>query len=64
MVQQVETLLKHGSRVEVLIEQGKVTIVEIKRKMRMKEYHQDRDSGESNGTVSDELIVPFYFAYE
>ena len=37
MVQHVETLLKHGSRVEVLIEQGKVTIVEIKRKMRMKE---------------------------
>lgn len=37
MVQQVKTLLKHGSRVEVLIEQGKVTIVEIKRKMRMKE---------------------------
>lgn len=37
MVQQMETLLKHGSRVEVLIEQGKVTIVEIKRKMRMKE---------------------------
>lgn len=37
IVQQVETLLKHGSRVEVLIEQGKVTIVEIKRKMRMKE---------------------------
>lgn len=37
MVQQVETLLKHGSRVEVLIEQGEVTIVEIKRKMRMKE---------------------------
>ena len=37
MVQQVETLLKHGSRVEVLIEQGKVTIVEIKRKMRMKD---------------------------
>lgn len=37
MVKQVEMLLKHGSRVEVLIEQGKVTIVEIKRKMRMKE---------------------------
>ena len=37
MVKKVETLLKHGSRVEVLIEQGKVTIVEIKRKMRMKE---------------------------
>lgn len=36
-VQQMEAILKHGSRVEVLIEQGKVTIVEIKRKMRMKE---------------------------
>ena len=36
MKEQIETLLKHGSRVEVLIEQGKVTIVEIKRKMRMK----------------------------
>lgn len=37
MKEQIETLLKYGSRVEVLIEQGKVTIVEIKRKMRMKE---------------------------
>ena len=37
MKEQIETLLKHGSRVEVLIEQGKVTRVEIKRKMRMKE---------------------------
>lgn len=37
MVQQVETILKHGSRVEILIEQGKITVVEIKRKMRMKE---------------------------
>ena len=36
MVEQIETLLKHGSRVELLIEQGKVTIVEIKRKMKMK----------------------------
>ena len=36
-INKIETLLKHGSRVEVLIEQGKVTIVEIKRKMRMKE---------------------------
>ena len=33
----MESLLKHGSRVEVLIEQGKITIVEIKRKMKMKE---------------------------
>lgn len=37
MVEQIETLLKHGSRVELLIEQGKVTIVEIKRKMRYKQ---------------------------
>ena len=37
MVVQMETLLKHGSRVELLIEQGKVTIVEIKRKLKMKE---------------------------
>ena len=33
----MESLLKHGSRVERLIEQGKITIVEIKRKMKMKE---------------------------
>ena len=37
MVEQIETILRHGSRVEILIEQGKVTIVEVKRKMRMKE---------------------------
>ena len=37
MVEQMETLLKHGSRVELLIEQGKVAIVEIKRKLKMKE---------------------------
>ena len=36
MVEQMETLLKHGSRVELLIEQGKVAIVEIKRKLKMK----------------------------
>jgi hypothetical protein len=33
----METLLKHGSRVEILIEQGKVVIVEVKRKLKMKE---------------------------
>lgn len=33
----MESLLKHGSRVEILIEQGKITIVEIKRKMKIKE---------------------------
>jgi translation elongation factor P/translation initiation factor 5A len=37
MVQEMENLLKHGSRVEVLIEQGKVAIVEVKRKLRHKE---------------------------
>ena len=40
MKEQIENLLKHGSRVEILIEQGKVTIVEIKRKMRMKQEHE------------------------
>ena len=53
MKEQIETLLKHGSRVEILIEQGKVSIVEIKRKLRMKEADQDKGSGESNGTVSE-----------
>lgn len=33
----METLLKQGSRVEILIEQGKVAIVEVKRKLKMKE---------------------------
>ena len=37
MVEQMETLLKHGSRVEILIEQGKVAIVEVKRKLKMKD---------------------------
>lgn len=37
MVEQMENLLKYGSRVELLIEQGKVAIVEIKRKLKMKE---------------------------
>lgn len=37
MVEQMEAILKHGSRVELLIEHGKVTVVEIKRKLRMKE---------------------------
>ena len=64
MVMQIESLLKHGSRVEILIEQGKVVIVEIKRKMRMKEQHQDRGLGESNGTVSVITHSPFYFCHE
>ena len=33
----METLLKHGSRVELLIEKGTVAIVEIKRKLKMKD---------------------------
>ena len=37
MKEQIENILKRGRRVEILMEQGKVTIVEIKRKMRMKQ---------------------------
>ena len=37
MKEQIEKLLDRGSRVELLIEQGCVTVVEIRRKMRMKE---------------------------
>jgi len=48
----METLLKHGSRVEVLIEQGKVTIVEIRRKLKMKEAGTEV-LDKSNGTVSE-----------
>lgn len=36
MIEQIQTLLKHGSRVEILVEQGKVAIVEVKRKLRIK----------------------------
>jgi hypothetical protein len=36
MVEKIQDLLRHGSRVEILIEQGKITIVEIRRKMKMK----------------------------
>lgn len=36
MIQEIETILKRGNRVELLIEQGQITIVEIKRKMRCK----------------------------
>ena len=52
MVTQMETLLKHGSRVEVLIEQGKVAIVEVRRKLKMKEAGTEVN-GKSNGTVSE-----------
>lgn len=37
MVREIEDLLKHGSRVELLMEQGKVAVVEIRRKLRIKE---------------------------
>ena len=37
MKEQIESILKRGRSVEILMEQGKVTIVEIKRKMRMKQ---------------------------
>lgn len=36
MKEQIEKLLAQGRRAEILMEQGQVTIVEIKRKMRMK----------------------------
>ena len=44
MKEPIENLLKHGSRVEILIEQGKVTIVEIRRKMRMKQSDPETDN--------------------
>ena len=37
MVRQIENLLNTGSRVELLIEQGKVCVVEIRRKLRLKD---------------------------
>ena len=37
MTSTMEKILKNGSRVEILIEQGKIVIVEVKRKMRMKD---------------------------
>ena len=52
MKEQIENLLKRGSRVEILIEQGNVSIVEIKRKLRMKANDQNNGSDESNGAVS------------
>ena len=36
MMPTIAALLSKGSRVELLIEQGKITVVEIKRKMHMK----------------------------
>jgi len=36
MVRQIENLLSTGCRVELLIEQGNVCIVEIRRKLRVK----------------------------
>lgn len=53
MVEQVEKLLTHGSRVEVLIEQGQVAIVEVKRKLRMKEYAEGNGPSKSNGAMSN-----------
>lgn len=37
MTEEIERLLKQGSRVELLVEQGKIVIVEIKRKVKMKQ---------------------------
>lgn len=35
-IAEIEKILSRGSRVEILIEQGQITIVEIRRKMRRK----------------------------
>ena len=37
VVQEIERILKKGNRVEVLIEQGKVTVIEISRKLKIKD---------------------------
>ena len=49
MIQLIESLLKHGSRVELLIEQGKMTVVEVKRKMRMKGDNLFKPEVETSG---------------
>lgn len=36
MTEQIEKILKSGNRAEVLIEQNKIVIVEIKRKVKLK----------------------------
>lgn len=41
MIEEIESLLKHGSRVELLIERGQIVVVEIRRKMRMKGAEED-----------------------
>lgn len=37
VVAEIERILKRGNRAEVLIEQGKVTVVEISRKLKVKD---------------------------
>ncbi len=37
MTEEIEKILKNSNRAEVLIEQGKIVIVEIKRKVKIKE---------------------------
>ena len=56
MKEQIETLLKHGSRVEILIEQGKIAIVEVKRKLKMKEAKKLIREGNHNITQISEIL--------
>lgn len=37
LISQIETILKRGNQAEVKIEQGQVAVIEIKRKLRIKE---------------------------
>lgn len=46
MVRQIENLLNTGSRVELLIEQGKVCVVEIRRKLRLKDAGDTDEPGQ------------------
>lgn len=34
LVQQIESVLNRGNRVELLVEQGRIVVVEVKRKLR------------------------------
>ena len=59
MVQQVETLLKHGSRVEVLIEQGKVMVYGCPVHSPMGDGQKDPWSAMHNYTVEKSQLPLF-----
>jgi hypothetical protein len=35
----IERILKQGNQAEIKIEEGKITVVEIRRKLKHKDYH-------------------------